>query len=106
MRSGEKHNGWWLAVLLLSSAVSAEVKPAPTVTLSIGVVPQQSATRTVSLWSELLKEIGRRSGYRIELKPAQDIPTFEQRLAAGEFDLVYMNPYEYTQYHRAPGYLA
>jgi phosphonate transport system substrate-binding protein len=106
MRSGKKHNGWWLAVLLLSSAVSAEVRPAPTVTLSIGVVPQQSATRTVSLWSELLKEIGRRSGYRIELKPAQDIPTFEQRLAAGEFDLVYMNPYEYTQYHRAPGYLA
>ncbi|UUZ72725.1 phosphate/phosphite/phosphonate ABC transporter substrate-binding protein [Polaromonas sp. P1(28)-8] len=76
------------------------------VTLSLGVVPQQTSTRTVNLWSGLLEEIGRRSGYRIELKPAQDIPTFEKRLAAGEFDLVYMNPYEYTVYHRAPGYQA
>lgn len=103
----KKHSRWWLSVLLLSSAAStAQVPPMRPVTLSLGVVPQQSSTRTVSLWSGLLEEIGRRSGYRIELKPARDIPTFEQRLAAGEFDLVYMNPYEYTVYHRAPGYQA
>jgi phosphonate transport system substrate-binding protein len=95
----------WLAVLLLSSAAAtAQVTPAPPVTLSIGIVPQQTTTRTVNLWRELIEEIGLRSGYRIEIKPAQDIPAFEQRLATGEYDLAYMNPYEYTVYHRAPGY--
>lgn len=103
----KKHGRGWLAVLFLSSAAStAQVTHAPPLTLSLGVVPQQTAIRTVHLWSGLLDEVGRRSGYRIALKPAQDIPTFEQRLAAGEFDLVYMNPYEYTVYHRTVGYQA
>lgn len=107
MRHCKKHIRWWLSVLLLSSAAStAQVPPARPVMLSLGVVPQQTPTRTVNLWSGLIEEIGRRSGYRIELKPAQDIPTFERRLAAGEFDLAYLNPYEYTVYHRTPGYQA
>jgi phosphonate transport system substrate-binding protein len=107
MLHSKKIGGWWMAALLLSSAAcNAQVRHAAPVTLSFGVVPQQSTTRTVHLWSGLVEEVGRRSGYRIELKPTQDIPKFEQRLAAGEFDLVYMNPYEYTMYHRAPGYQA
>lgn len=99
---------WWLVILLLLPSV-AYCAPTPAlrpVTLSFGIVPQQTATRTVNLWSGLLKEIERRSGYRIKLKPAQDIPSFERRLATGEFDLVYMNPYEYTVYQRKLGYQA
>jgi phosphonate transport system substrate-binding protein len=94
-------------MLLLPMTVSnAQVSSAPPVTLSVGIVPQQTATRTMRLWSELIGEVARRSGYQLEIKPAHDIPAFEQHLSAGEYDLAYMNPYEYTVYHRAAGYQA
>lgn len=100
----------WLAASMLllqpMTASKAQVSSVPPVTLSVGIVPQQSATRTMRLWSELIGEVARRSGYQLEIKPAQDIPTFEQRLSAGEYDLAYMNPYEYTVYHGAVGYQA
>lgn len=34
------------------------------------------------------------------------MPSFEQRLAAGEYDLAYMNPYHYTVFSTRPGYRA
>ncbi|MEM7376762.1 MAG: phosphate/phosphite/phosphonate ABC transporter substrate-binding protein, partial [Pseudomonadota bacterium] len=37
---------------------------------------------------------------------AKDIPTFEERLSEGQYDLAYMNPYHYTVFSAAPGYEA
>jgi phosphonate transport system substrate-binding protein len=37
---------------------------------------------------------------------APDIPEFERRVAAGAYDLAYMNPYHYTVFSRDPGYRA
>jgi len=39
-------------------------------------------------------------------KTAKDIPTFEKRLAEGEYDFAYMNPYHYTVFSVSPGYRA
>ena len=61
--------------------------------LSFGVVPQQSATRLAEEWGPLLAEISRRSGVALVFKTAPSIPVFEERLAKGEYDLAYMNPY-------------
>jgi len=97
-----KYKMLWMVLLLLSIVSNAQATTP--VTLSFGIVPQERPTRTVDLWTELIKEIERRSGYHIQLKTSQDISTFEHRLETGEFDLVYMNPYEYTVYHRTPGY--
>ena len=36
----------------------------------------------------------------------KDIPTFEERLRKGEYDLAYMNPYHYTVFHETTGYRA
>lgn len=43
---------------------------------------------------------------RYYFSTAQDIPTFEQRLLAGEYDLAYMNPYHFTVFNQKPGYRA
>jgi len=74
--------------------------------LSFGVVPQQSATRLAEEWGPLLAEISRRSGVALVFKTAPSIPVFEERLAKGEYDLAYMNPYHYVVFHAAVGYQA
>ena len=74
--------------------------------LSFGIVPQQSAARLASLWTPVCRYISERTGQRVVFKTAKDIPTFEQRLAAGEYDIAYMNPYHYTVFSIDPGYRA
>jgi phosphonate transport system substrate-binding protein len=93
------------ALLLASTAAAAAEGPAPA-QLTFGVVPQQAAARLAALWVPVFDEVGRRAGVALGFRTAPDIPTFEQRLADGDYDLAYMNPYHYTVFHNAPGYLA
>ncbi|MGD9210653.1 MAG: phosphate/phosphite/phosphonate ABC transporter substrate-binding protein, partial [Desulfobacteraceae bacterium] len=58
------------------------------------------------LWGPVLAYVGEKNGYILTFKTAKDIPTFEERLLSGQYDLSYMNPYHYTVYHSNPGYLA
>ncbi|MCP3870948.1 MAG: phosphate/phosphite/phosphonate ABC transporter substrate-binding protein [Gammaproteobacteria bacterium] len=74
--------------------------------LTFGVVPQQSASKLARLWTPILDYVSSHSGFDISFHTAPDIPTFEKRVAAGEYDLAYMNPYHYTVFHESPGYLA
>ncbi len=74
--------------------------------LSFGIVPQQSASRLAQDWGPLLEEVSRRSGVRLIFRTAPSIPVFEERLAKGDYDLAYMNPYHYVVFHKANGYLA
>jgi phosphonate transport system substrate-binding protein len=75
-------------------------------TLTFGIVPQQSAGTLARLWTPVFEHLSETTGYHIEFKTAPDIPEFERRLAAGEYDLAYMNPYHYTIFHQLPGYQA
>ncbi|MGD8911008.1 MAG: phosphate/phosphite/phosphonate ABC transporter substrate-binding protein [Chromatiales bacterium] len=79
----------------------AETEPA---SISFGIVPQQSASALVRAWNPLLRYLSEQTGRRVVFRTAPDIPTFEQRLAAGEYDIAYMNPYHYTVFSRQPGY--
>ncbi len=88
-------------LLLASHAVQTEE-----VTYSFGIVPQQSASKLARLWGPLLNRLSQDSGLKLRFATAPDIPTFEQRLAAGEYDIAYMNPYHYTVFHESPGYQA
>lgn len=88
-----------LALLLCPSAWSAE-------TLRVGIVPQQAAPELAKLWVPLLEYLHERSGVHLVFETARDIPTFEKRLAAGDYDLAYMNPYHYVVFRGAPGYQA
>lgn len=72
--------------------------------LVFGVVPQQSASELARSWMPILKYLGGKTGVTIRFATAKDIPTFEQRLATGEYDIAYLNPYHYTVFHRQQGY--
>ncbi len=99
--------GLCVALLFAAAATAETVAAVPaTPVLSVGIVPQQTPTRLVRLWVPFLDEVGRRSGYRLDFKTGPDIPTFHQRALAGEYDLIYIDPYQYTKFHRASGYEA
>jgi phosphonate transport system substrate-binding protein len=74
--------------------------------LTVGIVPQQSATALAAAWIPLLSEAAKRAGVKLAFRTASDIPTFEERLKKGEYDIAYMNPYHYTVFSKAPGYRA
>lgn len=88
-----------LLIALLSSSLQAEI-------LTFGVVPQQSATTLANHWTPLMTYLSEKTGYEVRFATAQDIPTFEQRLRDGEYDIAYMNPYHYTVFAQVPGYRA
>ncbi len=73
---------------------------------TFGIVPQQSAAKIARLWGPILKQVGEDTGLTLKLVTAKDIPTFEKRLDEGQYDFAYMNPYHFTVFSKAPGYLA
>lgn len=83
-----------------ASAAAQETK------LTFGIVPQQAASKLIALWSPVLQYLSDKTGYEIVFKTTPDIPKFEAHLAAGEYDLAYMNPYHYVVFAENPGYRA
>lgn len=75
-------------------------------TYDFGVVPQQSAQKLARLWTPILQYWSNQTGHEFRFKTAKNIPSFEERLAAGEYDFAYMNPYHYTVFSQTPGYRA
>lgn len=74
--------------------------------LSLGIVPQQSAKKLARLWTPITEYLSEKTGIHIHFSTAQDIPTFEKRVLAGEYDIAYMNPYHFTVFNQKPGYRA
>lgn len=75
-------------------------------TLTFGIVPQQSAERLATLWTPIFQHISKQTGLNIVFSTAKDIPTFEERLESGEYDIAYMNPYHYIVFNKTTGYNA
>ncbi len=73
---------------------------------TFGIVPQQSAKKLARVWTPIFQHLSQVSGMDIKFATAKDIPTFEKRLAAGEYDFAYMNPYHFTVFNEQPGYKA
>lgn len=92
-----------LVVLMLSLGL---VSPLFAKEYTFAIVPQQSSTRLAQLWTPVLQKLSQQTGLDIRFATAKDIPTFEKRLAAGEYDFAYMNPYHFTVFNNAPGYVA
>lgn len=86
---------------LLTGQVQAQQAP-----LTLGIVPQQSASRLAEDWGPLVTELSRRSGVPLVFRTAPSIPVFEERLAKGEYDFAYMNPYHYVVFQKSTGYQA
>ncbi|RJG42458.1 phosphate/phosphite/phosphonate ABC transporter substrate-binding protein [Motilimonas pumila] len=96
-----------LCFFWLCAATQAQTSPANASTsLTFGIVPQQSASKLVKRWGPLLQQLSLHSGVDIRFATAPDIPTFEQRLSQGQYDIAYMNPYHYVEFHQRVGYNA
>jgi len=88
-----------LLLFSLTTAAHAEV-------LSVGITPLKPASKLAAEWTPLLDEVGRRAGVTLRFRTAPSIPAFGERLAQGEYDIAYMNPYHYQLYSAQPGYRA
>ena len=88
----------WL-FFFVSTPVHAE-------TYTVGIVPQQAPAVLARNWTPLLQYLEHSSGVELHFKTAPSIPEFERRLAQGEYDFAYMNPYHYVVFSREPGYRA
>ncbi len=88
---------------LVLSIVAIPLRAEP---LTFAVVPQQSASRLAQQWGPIMQVMSRYVGQEIVFTTAPDIPTFESRLKAGEYDFAYMNPYHFTVFNQQPGYQA
>ena len=95
-----------LVLLALACCLRVGPSQAQQESLTFGVVPQQAASRLAEDWGPLLAEVSRRCGLTLVFRTAPNIPAFEERLARGEYDLAYMNPYHYVVFHKASGYRA
>jgi len=92
-------------LLAFSDPLIAQEKHANT-SLTFGFVPQQSAARLAKSWIPFLEYLSEQTGLQISFDTTPDIPAFEHALAAGKYDLAYMNPYHYVVYSKQPGYIA
>lgn len=90
----------------LTSAQAQAPARKPVRTLTFGIVPQQSASELARVWIPVLGALSERAGLSLRFATAPDIPAFEKRLAAGAYDVAYMNPYHYSVFAQKPGYVA
>ncbi|NVK55582.1 MAG: phosphate/phosphite/phosphonate ABC transporter substrate-binding protein [Alteromonadaceae bacterium] len=94
-------------VIFSASAVSQQapaITKAPTQYYTFGVVPQQSAFKLAEMWTPVLQYVSAQTGIVLKFVTAKDIPSFEEALAQGQYDIAYMNPYHYTVFHEKSGY--
>lgn len=96
----------FMLMLITTFSVADNPQPDNIEFITFAVVPQQSASKLARLWTPILQNISKQVGITIKFRTAPNIPTFEKRVAAGEYDMAYMNPYHYTVYSKKPGYLA
>jgi phosphonate transport system substrate-binding protein len=93
-----------LCATLFASALHAACPVEGTVT--VGIVPQQSASELAQSWIPLLKDMSGATGCEFRFATAPTITEFEKRLARGEYAIAYMNPYHYVVFHQSAGYQA
>jgi len=71
--------------------------------LTLGVVPQQSASNLAKVWVQLAMFLSKKTGENIRFSTSPDVLEFEKRVAAGTYDIVYLNPYHYTVFSKYIG---
>ena len=94
-----------IIIILLTAVFATNMAQAKKV-LTLGVVPQQSASSLAKVWVPLAMLLSKETGENIHFTTAPNIPEFEKRVAAGMYDIVYFNPYHYTVFSKSIGFRA
>lgn len=92
-----------MAVFLFGSMVAVASEQCQ---VSVGVVPQFEQRKLITNWRPLLSTLEQKTGCSFVFSGSENIAAFEQRFAAGDFDLAYMNPYHAVVANRTQGYQA
>lgn len=71
----------------------------------IGIVPQFEAKKLSNIWSPIISELEKRTGFKLNFMGSPRIPEFEKSFLAGEFDFAYMNPYHLIVARKQQGYI-
>ena len=90
-----------LLLLLLASVRALAATPC---NLLLGVVPQFEQRKLLEIWQPIMQGIEDSTGCHIQLSGSENIPDFEAKFAAGQFDIAYMNPYHAVVAHQTQGY--
>lgn len=69
-----------------------------------GVVPQFEPRKLSAIWSPILTELEKRTGFKFLMVGSPRIPEFEAEFQAGRYDFAYMNPYHAVVAHSAQKY--
>ena len=85
-------------------ALASQARAAEPVRISFGIIPQYSASELAKRWTPILQYLSEKTGYSIEFKTAKDIPSYQDQMRRGEYDIAYENPYHYVMFHQSPGY--
>ncbi len=93
-----------LALLLLPS-LGAPPRAAAARTYTFAVVPQFEQRKLFATWKPIIDELQRRTGVSFELETTLTVPQLERKLANGDFDFVYANPYQVFREGERQGYL-
>lgn len=89
-----------------SKKASKDIADNNTQVFKIGVVPQFEPKRILSIWSPILTELERETGYKFQIVGIATIPDFESEYEKGTFDIAYMNPYHSIIANKTQGYEA
>jgi phosphonate transport system substrate-binding protein len=97
-------------VAVATAFVFCSVQPAwskaPPGGYTFAIGPTQSATELAKRWTPIMQYLSEKSGVPLQFKTAKDIPIFQQQMRKGIYDLAFINPYNYLQDHKSPGYNA
>jgi len=92
---------YFLFCLLFSKIISLNLYA-----ITLGIVPQQSPFKLLKVWMPVVKYLEKETGEKITLKIERSIPSFEEKLYKGSYDIAYMNPYHYIVANKKQGYIA
>lgn len=87
-----------LLLITLSFASKAQTE------YRFGVIPQFEPDHLVTIWTPIMAELERRTGFAFSLSTEPEIPRFELDIREGRFDFAYLNPYQFITEMDAQGY--
>ncbi|MBT3204391.1 MAG: phosphate/phosphite/phosphonate ABC transporter substrate-binding protein [Gammaproteobacteria bacterium] len=73
-------------------------------TFIFGIIPQFEAKKLRSIWQPIINYLKTETGYNFKIKGSPTIPDFESEIMQGDFDFVYLNPYQSMLANETLGY--
>ncbi|HET6718473.1 MAG TPA: phosphate/phosphite/phosphonate ABC transporter substrate-binding protein [Rhodocyclaceae bacterium] len=95
-----------LAALLALSPLAASAAPdqAPA-GYTLGVAPQFDQRKLFATWKPVVDALSEATGEPFRFRSAGSVPEFEQAVAKGSYDFIYVNPYHLYRERLRQGYI-